>query len=227
MANPTLIGSATEVELAGSQSTVITTTQNHTAGQLIVVAVTCQAVRTTGAMTDSVGNTYTKIVEASNTGDCKATLFRSAGSIALPSGGTISLQTTGISGGEVCMIAATVAPYRNVTDASNTATAETGDPTIGITTVAAKTISFACSGQMYSLAEDTYSGDADWTVIDMVGPDMETTVLLLTFAYRVRTSAGADTWTNAWDTSDVPWAAAVISMELIEGIDNLPILGVS
>ena len=224
MANPVSLGTRVESEAGGAQSTVLTTSVAHLERQLLFVCVAAQAARTLGAMTDSVGNSYTVLAQASQA-SVKTAIYRSSGAIALGSGGTISLATSGIGGGEVLMSAFSLTPYKNATDASGTATGASGDPEVSITTVAAKTITIACAGQVYTGLDDTYTGDNDYTTMQGIGPQ-ETTAIMLTCAYRVRTSAGADTMTFNWDTIDVAWAASILSMQLIEGGDTSLLLGV-
>src|SRR5688572_5181073 len=99
MANPVTLGFAAEAEGFGAQTTVITTTVAHNAGEPIVVAIA--TAKTISGVTDSAGNTYSVIVSTASGGGEVLEQYRSSGANALASGGTITISTGGFSSSAV------------------------------------------------------------------------------------------------------------------------------
>lgn len=205
----------------GSDSSVLTTSANHAAGDPIVVFVVCANARTPATtMSDSAGNTYTRAILVTQT-SVRVAIYVSSGAVALASGGTMTVVTSGIGAGEVNMSAIDIHAYRGVAEATGSNTGASGEPSVSLTTVVPRTIALACIGQVSGLS-GVYDGDADWTPL----AGIDATTLIMAVAYRVKTSAGADTWDPTTGLS-VAWAAGAVSLAAADGIDNLLTLGVS
>lgn len=198
---PVLLGNNSK-SLGASDSIVISTTATHSAGERIVVAVAMRGNRTAGSCSDSAGNTYTLDVDASagtGSGDARVCVYRSDAANALAAGGTITIASSGTAGdGEA--VAACVSGCLTGTDASGSGTGSGTSPSGALTTVAASTITWSAMALAKpGLGLVMYTEDSDYTTLfSGAAPTLQAEV---TLAYRIRGTAGGDTYAPTLDTS--------------------------
>lgn len=213
---PASIGTRTDGVNSGSDPVVLTTSTAHEAGKEIVLLVGTRGNRNVSSVTDSAGNTYTQVASASqgsaNT-NAKVYIFRSAGTNALASGGTITLSNSGIGTAVFAVEAVKVSGVSDATDASGTNSGTGSDPSSTITTVGASTVTFYVMTQVTTLSP-TFSEDADYTSLTGAfnnNVDGTGVGISLSTGYRIRSSAGADT--HDADTGlTVSWAEGLASL---------------
>lgn len=208
---PVSLGTVTDSVASGGDTVVLTTSVAHTAGHEIVVLVGTRGNRNISAVTDSAGNTYTSmgsVSQGSTNVTAKAQIFRSAGGTALASGGTVTVTSSGIGTAVFAVEAVSVSGVSDATDAFGSSSGTGSDPSAGITTVAASTVTFYCLTQVTAVAP-TFSEDADYT--SLTGAFDMTNTISLSTGYRIRASAGADT--HDCDTAlTVSWAEGLASL---------------
>jgi len=167
---PRKLGFNQQTTSSGSSAIVTLVTENHhVAPHAIFVCAAAAANRSITGITDSAGNTYSHngtISNGTSATDPKCSIWSSPGTTALNASGSILVTTTGLGAGGTEVFAYAGSGLTNTFDASGTATGPNGEPSVGITTIAASTMILALICQEVGIVSVGYEEDSDYTSLD-------------------------------------------------------------
>lgn len=213
---PVSCGTNSKSTANGSDPLTVTLATAIAAGDEIIVLVAADGNRSVTGVSDTGSNTYTSGGAANSgtlTTDVRTVVFRARCSVALGIGDTVVVANSGIGDATDGIVAEVVkvSGVSNATDATGTASGDTGDPTGSVTTVGASTIVFVATVVELGSAP-TYDESLGWTALAGVAAEGSVGLSFHT-AYRTFSSAGAQTYdpeVSGADTTD--WSMSLMSL---------------
>ncbi|MBS1826197.1 MAG: hypothetical protein JST93_12815 [Acidobacteria bacterium] len=213
MLAPRKLGFTQQTTSSGASAIVtLTTLDHHIAPNAIFVCVAADANRSITGITDTAGNAYAHngtISNGTSATDPKCSIWSSPGTSGLNASGSILVTTNGLGVGGTEVFAYAGSGLTNTFDSSGSALGPSGEPSIGITTVAASTMILALLCQEVGIVSVGYEEDSDYTSLD---PQYLRTADAIVggTAFRIVTNPLTDTWAPTTNYN-VKWCGILMS----------------
>lgn len=211
---PRLLGTVSAAS-SGALAVTLTTSALHAANTPIFVGISVDGSRSIASMSDSGGNSYTRLVQqgtGSGPTDARIVAFVSGGTNSLGVSSLLSISTAGVSAGGVVAMAFDYPFMSTTVNGSGWGSGASGEPSVSFSTASVSSVVFTILAQESGLVGSEYSEDSDYTTL-VSEQIMVSLSVLGGAAFRHLSPAGSDTY-NPTTTQNVKWALGAFAFDV-------------